>query len=184
MDKDAEGSIPIDTFSYKSDDERGSKCWSRLDSKLCIRTGGIIMRKIIMTGLVGVLAVIFASTLAEAAGAPYTTSVKLTCDNAVTLGSAIGVRLCNDTDCGLFTEVGDIECGTTISVRSAGGRFESVDFEPRVLRFTLLQGFYETGETCSLESTNANNPYLFMQMGSTVACGDFRSPKLSVGRPH
>lgn len=134
------------------------------------------MRKIIMTGLLGVLAVIFARTLAEAAGAPYTTSVKLTCDNTVMLGSATGVKLCTDTGCNIFVDVGDIECGTSLGMRSARLRVES-NFEPTVFKVTL-QGFDETGsEICFHEN-------LIIPVGSTVTGDGTRSPKLSVGRPH
>ena len=134
------------------------------------------MRKIIMTGLLCMLAVIFASTLAEAAGAPYTTSVKITCDNSVMLGSALDVKLCTETTCNIFVDVGDLECGTSIGTRSAGLRVES-DFEPTVFKFTL-QGFDETqNQICSLED-------MIMEVGSTVTGNGTRSPKLSVGRPH
>jgi hypothetical protein len=134
------------------------------------------MRKIIMTGVLCMLAVIFGSALAEAGQAPYTTSVKISCDNSVTLGSAIGVKLCTDTGCNIFVDVGDLECGSSIGMRSAGLRVES-DFEPTVFKFTL-HGFNESGsQICLLENS-------IMPVGSTVTGNGTRSPKLSVGRPH
>lgn len=148
------------------------------------------MRKIIMAGFLCMFAVIFASNLAEAAGAPYTTSVKLTCDNSVAQASAINFYLCRFANCGdfypndgLFPNGGiTLECGTGLDIRSTGFRVET-DFEPTNFIVTI-NAVDQSGGTCA-SVPNEGFDYTIGEVGSTVTCGDgSRSPKLSVGRPH
>jgi hypothetical protein len=143
------------------------------------------MRKIIVTGLLFMVAVISASTLAEAgqAQSSWKTSVKITCDNSVPRGAAIGVQLCRFANCADMKPIDvPLECGTTLGMRSTGLRVES-DFEPTNVIFTI-KGFDQSGaETCSSIPTSGF-PYTIGEVGSTVTCDGRRSPKLSVGRPH
>ena len=147
------------------------------------------MRKITVTGLLFMVAVVSVSTLAEAgqALAPlWSTSVKITCDRTIPR-ALVSVRLCRFNDCGLIVpalnlDPVDLECGASLETRSAGLRVES-DFEPTNFIFTF-QVFDENGnETCFKEAPTTLNPDIPV-MGSTVTCNGDRSPKLSVGRPH
>jgi hypothetical protein len=140
------------------------------------------MRKLITTGLLCMLAVISASTLAEAGQAEdclWSTAVKITCDRSVPVGAATGFSLCEDGRVGATCAPvpdGTLTCGTKNSVRSTGLRVCS-NFKPTTFKFLIgLQD--ESGNSICSESVAG------MEIGNTAICGDFRSPKLSVGRPH
>jgi hypothetical protein len=146
------------------------------------------MRKIIMRGLIFMVAVLSASNLAEAgqAQSSWTTSVKISCDNTVVAATA-DVFLCKNPNCDpdIYQVPFVFTCGTDSLGRSSGGRFEMDLFEPWVFSYTInVRDQFGTwcsysgigvpvGKTVTTESTT-----------TTVTCPGDRSPKLSVGRPH